>query len=188
MNAENDGTRPAQGLAEPTSAPAGAIYRLDWDSGRVAEPATVSFSAGKRAIPILDDPHWDCELSPVLVGHIRSIRRLLIQRGWTPAIPVGSARRTIAQQMRLLAAGQSRTLRSRHLTGHAADIVPAFWGWDAPLEYWLLLGRLAEREGLTWGGYWGLRAKHRAILRAAIADGEHCATLRIGWDPAHVEL
>lgn len=35
-----------------------------------------------------------------------------------------SARRTIAEQRRLVAAGKSQTMRSRHLTGHALDFVP----------------------------------------------------------------
>ena len=35
-----------------------------------------------------------------------------------------SARRTIAEQRKLVAAGKSRTLRSRHLKGEALDFVP----------------------------------------------------------------
>ncbi len=35
-----------------------------------------------------------------------------------------SARRTIAEQRRLVAVGKSQTMRSRHLTGHALDFVP----------------------------------------------------------------
>lgn len=43
--------------------------------------------------------------------------------------------RTIERQRELLAAGASRTLRSRHITGHAVDIAPVIGGeirWDWP--------------------------------------------------------
>ena len=35
-----------------------------------------------------------------------------------------SARRTMAEQKKLVAAGRSQTMRSRHLTGEALDFVP----------------------------------------------------------------
>jgi hypothetical protein len=41
--------------------------------------------------------------------------------------------RTLAEQKRLVAQGKSQTLHSRHLTGHAVDIVPVIDGaisWD----------------------------------------------------------
>ena len=69
--------------------------------------------------------------------------------------------RTPARQAVLVKAGASRTIRSRHLTGHAVDIAALVDGqvrWD-----WPLYGRIAEafkaaardlRIPLTWGGDW----------------------------------
>lgn len=65
------------------------------------------------------------------------------------------------RQAALVKAGASRTLNSRHLTGHAVDVAALIEGqirWD-----WPLYGRIAEafkaaahdlRVPLTWGGDW----------------------------------
>ena len=74
---------------------------------------------------------------------------------------VTEGRRSLERQKRLVAAGASRTLKSKHLTGHAVDV--AAWvdndvRWD-----WPLYGKIAEafkaaaaEDGvtLTWGGDW----------------------------------
>lgn len=69
--------------------------------------------------------------------------------------------RTIDEQRRLKAIGATRTLKSRHLTGHAVDVVALDNGvvrWD-----WPLYARIAEafkqagRElgvPVEWGGDW----------------------------------
>ena len=69
--------------------------------------------------------------------------------------------RTAERQAALVAAGASRTLKSRHLTGHAVDVAAVIDGqirWD-----WPLYGRIAEafkaaaRERgvpIFWGGDW----------------------------------
>ena len=69
--------------------------------------------------------------------------------------------RTLARQKQLVAAGASRTLKSRHLTGHAVDLAALVGGtvrWD-----WPLYGRIAVamqqaakdlRLPLEWGGDW----------------------------------
>lgn len=77
--------------------------------------------------------------------------------------------RTIERQRELLAKGASRTLKSRHLTGHAVDVVPLLdLDRDGKVEThemfnWPLMHRLADRikdaakaEGvsLEWGGDW----------------------------------
>jgi peptidoglycan LD-endopeptidase CwlK len=74
---------------------------------------------------------------------------------------VTEGRRTNARQKRLVAAGASRTLNSRHLTGHAVDVVPFIDGqarWDWPLFHRLALAvseaaRL-EQVPIIWGGNW----------------------------------
>ncbi len=70
-------------------------------------------------------------------------------------------RRTLARQRQLRKTGATRTLRSRHLTGHAVDLAPWVGGtirWDWPL--FLPIARAmkqAAREqniALRWGGDW----------------------------------
>jgi peptidoglycan L-alanyl-D-glutamate endopeptidase CwlK len=69
--------------------------------------------------------------------------------------------RTEARQKELVAAGASRTMKSRHLTGHAVDVV-AYIGkgirWD-----WPLYGTIAQafqkaadelNVPIVWGGNW----------------------------------
>ncbi len=77
------------------------------------------------------------------------------------AFTVTEGVRSLARQRRLVAAGASHTLRSRHLTGHAVDLAAKVGGqvrWDWPL-YARLAGAMkaaaAERlVPLEWGGDW----------------------------------
>ena len=69
--------------------------------------------------------------------------------------------RTIERQRELVAAGASRTMNSRHLTGHAIDVVALIGGevrWDWPLYARLALHFKAAAHELqvpiTWGGDW----------------------------------
>lgn len=69
--------------------------------------------------------------------------------------------RTLKRQQDLVAAGASRTLRSRHLTGHAVDLGPMVGGalrWDWPLYYKIadaMKAAAAERKvPIAWGGDW----------------------------------
>lgn len=69
--------------------------------------------------------------------------------------------RTLARQKQLLAAGATRTLNSRHLTGHAVDLaarVGKTIRWDWPLYEKLAAHVLDAAEELSvpviWGGSW----------------------------------
>lgn len=69
--------------------------------------------------------------------------------------------RTAARQAELVRAGASRTLNSRHLTGHAIDVAAWVDGqvrWDWPLYPRIAeaFKAAAERRGvqLIWGGDW----------------------------------
>lgn len=69
--------------------------------------------------------------------------------------------RTLAQQKKYYAAGATRTMNSRHLTGHAVDIAPYIDGkvrWDWPLYHELakVVKKCAVDLGIpiTWGGDW----------------------------------
>lgn len=77
--------------------------------------------------------------------------------------------RTLSRQKELLAKGASRTMNSRHLTGHAVDLA-AYVGsevrWDWPLYHRLAaaMKEAAELESvpIVWGGDW-----------ASFPDGPH---------------
>jgi len=69
--------------------------------------------------------------------------------------------RTAERQAALVKAGASRTLRSRHLTGHAVDVAALIDGqvrWDWPLYPRIAAAfkAAAARQGtaIVWGGDW----------------------------------
>lgn len=69
--------------------------------------------------------------------------------------------RTSAKQKQLFAAGASKTMRSRHLTGHAADVAALVGGkvrWDWPLYAKIAqaVKQAAAELGvpIEWGGDW----------------------------------
>jgi peptidoglycan L-alanyl-D-glutamate endopeptidase CwlK len=69
--------------------------------------------------------------------------------------------RTLAEQKVLVAKGASKTLRSRHLTGHAVDLAATIGGnvrWDWPLYHRLAkamkAAAKAEKVPIEWGGDW----------------------------------
>lgn len=77
--------------------------------------------------------------------------------------------RTAARQRQLVAAGASKTMRSRHLTGHAVDLGAWVGGavrWDWPLYHKIAAAmKQAAREldqPIEWGGDW-----------RTFADGPH---------------
>jgi len=69
--------------------------------------------------------------------------------------------RTLATQKKYFASGATRTMNSRHLTGHAVDIAPVIDGkvrWDWPLYY--EIAKVVKKAAadlkipVTWGGDW----------------------------------
>lgn len=69
--------------------------------------------------------------------------------------------RTKERQTQLVKAGASRTMNSRHLTGHAIDFAVLVDGevrWDWPL--YVAVGKVFEEEAkklgipIVWGGRW----------------------------------
>ena len=104
--------------------------------------------------------------------------------------------RTLAEQKRLVAAGASETLDSRHITGHAVDLVPYVNGklrWEWPPIYHIADAmRIAANElgtPLRWGGVWDIDfsastdtpedlvadyvARRRRAGKRAFIDGPH---------------
>lgn len=69
--------------------------------------------------------------------------------------------RTTERQKQLMAQGATKTMNSRHLTGHAVDLAPMLDGkisWDWPLYHRLAkivkAAAAAEKVAITWGGDW----------------------------------
>lgn len=69
--------------------------------------------------------------------------------------------RTKARQKQLVAAGASKTMNSRHLTGHAVDLAAVVGGkvrWDWPLypKLAVAMKRASAEMGrpIEWGGDW----------------------------------
>lgn len=110
----------------------------------------MSFRLSKRSRSRLEGVH------PDLVAVVEAAIRL------TPVdFMVTEGLRQPTRQAQLVKAGASRTLNSRHLTGHAVDVAALVEGevrWD-----WPLYGRIAEAfrraakargVALVWGGDW----------------------------------
>ena len=110
----------------------------------------MTFSLSKRSLARLEGVH------PDLVSVVKlAIEATEIDFG------VSEGLRTEKRQRKLVASGASTTMRSRHLTGHAVDLV-AYIGsriaWDWPLYYKIAdaMKQAADDAGvpIEWGGDW----------------------------------
>lgn len=90
--------------------------------------------------------------------------------------------RTLDRQKQLVASGASQTLNSRHLTGHAVDLLPigpngkGAFDWPLYDQIGPAVKAAAEAEGvaLDWGGDWKKfkDGPHFELDRAAYPAGE----------------
>lgn len=90
---------------------------------------------------------------------VRVVKRAITTT--TQDFSVNEGLRSVAKQMANVAAGNSRTMESRHLDGHAVDLVPWINGslqWDWPAIYHIASAMrgagIAENVPLRWGGVW----------------------------------
>ena len=144
-----------------------------------------TFKLGKKSLAELDGVH------PDLVAVVARAIELSVQD-----FSVHDGIRTIEEQKWLVQTGASQTLDSRHITGHAVDLVPYVngklrWEWE-PIYRIADAVRLAARElGITlrWGGAWNIdftasqdtpedlvtdyTARRRAEGKKAFLDGPH---------------
>jgi peptidoglycan LD-endopeptidase CwlK len=96
---------------------------------------------------------------PRLVAIVRRAATMLDDDGLGFIVTEGL--RTVERQRQLVAKGASRTMNSRHITGHAVDIAATIDGevrWDWPL-YGQLAGHMKLAAGdlgtiMVWGGDW----------------------------------
>lgn len=68
-------------------------------------------------------------------------------------------RRTVEEQRKLVAMGKSRTMKSRHLTGHAVDMVPLPVDWDNVKPFYEVADAFKQAAAelkipIVWGGDW----------------------------------
>ena len=85
--------------------------------------------------------------------------------------------RTPERQRQLVAEGKSQTLDSRHITGHAVDVVPldsagdVSWAWGLyfPLADAFRAAAIAEGVPVIWGGAWGQEMAEYATAKAGQA-------------------
>lgn len=119
----------------------------------------MSFTLSKRSRSNLHGVHSDLVL---VVGRAIAI---------TPVdFAVTEGVRTEERQARLVEAGASWTMDSRHLTGHAVDVVAYIDGgisWDWPLYHQISNAMFEAAEyfsiPIEWGGHW----------KGKKADGPH---------------
>jgi len=111
---------------------------------------THKFTFGERSKKNLTGVHADL----VKVAH-RALE--LSQIDFT----VTEGLRTKERQAQLMSAGASKTMNSRHITGHAIDIAPIIAGevrWDwPPFQELAKAFKLAAKElgvPIVWGGDW----------------------------------
>lgn len=114
---------------------------------------------------------WDARSLRNLAGIHPDLRRVMDRalQDAPFAFVVTEGLRTAARQRELVRIGASKTLNSRHITGHAVDLVPYVdIDKDGKVEVeemyaWPLYGRLApaikaaavaEKVALIWGGDW----------------------------------
>ena len=92
-----------------------------------------------------------------------AVMKLAIQRSPID-FTVLEGTRTLERQKKLVASGASKTLNSRHLSGHAIDVAPLVGGkvsWDWPVYYRLepVIKAAAAELGveIEWGGDWSFK-------------------------------
>lgn len=144
------------------------------------------FKLSQRSLSRLDGVH------PDLVEVVkRAIEITEVDFGVTEGV------RTQARQRALVASGASQTMNSRHLTGHAVDVV-AYEGstisWQWPLYFQIAeafrLAAIEKKTPIVWGGAWSRKLNspeyksareasdayvdgRRAIGRTPFMDGPH---------------
>ena len=93
--------------------------------------------------------------------------------------------RTVERQKQLVNQGASRTMNSRHITGHAVDLGALIdgsvrWDWGLYLKLGEVMraASLAEKIPIRWGGTWKLLSAIEGpitskILSRSFPDGPH---------------
>lgn len=107
-------------------------------------------------------------------------------------VVVTEGRRTQARQEELMKAGKSKTLDSKHLTGHAVDVAVlqngvATWNSRVYTDFANSVAHVAMRHGVNirWGGSWKWIAGPKSTMEtnrfapARFFDGPHFELERV---------
>lgn len=93
--------------------------------------------------------------------------------------------RTAARQKQLYDQGATKTMNSRHLTGHAVDLAPMIggtvrwdWGLYLKLAEFVRSASIHENVPIRWGGAWKLLTDIKGpitakVLSRSFPDGPH---------------
>jgi peptidoglycan L-alanyl-D-glutamate endopeptidase CwlK len=133
--------------------------------GVAKPPAVPVFAVGDAPHP---PPGWQraaemAGLTPRDISRLAGVHpdlvRVVIRARAGEVFTVIEGVRTAERQAQLVAQGASKTLHSRHLTGHAVDLGPVPLDWGDKPAFRRLAGamkRAADAEGvaLVWGGDW----------------------------------
>jgi peptidoglycan L-alanyl-D-glutamate endopeptidase CwlK len=126
-------------------------YAANWHiSKHITQRYSMSIILGSRSLSRLEGVHPDL---------VRVVKQAAAISNLDFTVLEGL--RTLDRQRKLLAEGASRTMKSRHLTGHAVDLAPLIDGkvsWDWPLYHRLAKivksAAADEKVPLQWGGDW----------------------------------
>lgn len=110
----------------------------------------MSIVLGQRSLSRLEGVHPDL---------VRVVKRAAAMSSLDFTVLEGL--RTTARQKQLYDQGATKTMNSRHITGHAVDLAPMIGGtirWDWPLYHQLAevvkAAAKAENVPIQWGGDW----------------------------------
>lgn len=126
----------------------------------------------------------------------KSIRRVLVElelQGLRPRIQ--DAWRSPEDQLKAFQNGHSKLKFGFHnVTGQnggkealAVDMLDDNFPLNPRKPYLLRLAAAAEKHGLITGIRWGLSSQFRGAIDQAILDQDWRATVKIGWDPTHIQ-
>lgn len=143
------------------------------------------FKLGEKSLKELNGVH------PDLIAVVKRAIELSVQD-----FSIHDGIRTLAEQQQLVQSGASQTLDSRHITGHAVDLVPYIngklrWEWE-PIYKIADAVRMAAKElgtPIRWGGAWDVTltdtdespedlvhdytARRKKVGKKAFIDGPH---------------
>jgi hypothetical protein len=139
-----------------------------------------------------DDRLTEC--FPAFAVRVRAVLDDMEARGFRPRIQ--DAHRSIADQLKAFNSGHSKVKFGFHnVTGAngkpealAVDILDDDNPLNPPRRYLINLMSAAEAQGLHSGGFFGLTANLKKGLQAAVEALDATASVKIGFDPTHVEV
>lgn len=126
----------------------------------------MTFALGTRSLQRLEGVHPDL---------VRVVKRAIELT--TVDFGVSEGLRTKERQAELLAQKATKTMNSRHITGHAVDLAPFVAGqprWDWPLFYPLAdavkRAAIELKVPVIWGGVWDKQISELGDMEKAVEN------------------